>query len=226
MARVFNGSSQYLSASSTLLTNEPIDMVSMVNSDTIASAQGAIALGNNGANGHFASALRGDVASDPAEAIKQSDAAASSGARTGVGYSLTTWYGLGSSFISDASRSVWLNGANKASDGGSISDPSPDFISIGCIRRSSAVQLFDGSLAEAYILDANMGDTVHGVCGLGYSPIWSMPISNIRGWYPLQADNNNRVAGGYPDLTASGSPTDGAHPFNVVYPRINGLITL
>jgi len=71
-----------------------------------------------------------------------------------------------------------------------------------------------------------MADAVHAVVGLGYSPIWLMPISNIRGWYPLQADNNNRVTGGYPDLTATGSPTDGAHPFNVVYPRINGVITL
>lgn len=226
MARVFNGSSQYLSVSSTLLSNEPIDMVVHGNSDSVTAGQFAISLGNNGANGGYALAFRGDVASDPFQAWKFDDAGAGGSGATSAGFSATTWYVASNSFISNTSRAVFLNGGSKGTDTTNTPDPTPDYVTIGALRRNALSLYFDGSLAEAYLLDANMADAVHAVVGLGYSPIWLMPISNIRGWYPLQADNNNRVTGGYPDLTATGSPTDGVHPFNVVYPRVNGVITL
>jgi hypothetical protein len=227
MARVFNGSTQYLSASSTLLTNEPIDMTVLANADAATGVYTALSLGNSGAaTGIYASNMRGDVASDPTETIKQSDAATNGIARTSTGFTAATWHALGSTFISDTSRATFIDGGSKVSDTTNVADPTPDYITIGASRRSALANYFDGSIAEAYILDANMSDAVHASVALGYSPIWSAPLGNVRGWYPLQNDNNNRMAGGYPDLTATGSPTDVIHPFNVVYPSINGLITM
>lgn len=224
MARVFNGSSQYLSASSTLLTNEPIDFVLSVNSDSVTVGQVALSLGNNGASGFIIVSLEGTVGGDPIRILKQSDAAAN-GFASSAAYSASTWYNLGATLISDTSRAIYLNGT-KTADTTNVADPTPDFITIGALRRSSVSAYMDGSIAETYILDANMSDANHAVVALGYSPIWSYPIGNVRGWYPLQNDNNNRMAGGYPDLTATGSPTDAIHPFNVIYPKINGVITL
>lgn len=226
MARTFNGSTQYLSASSALLTNEPIDFISYGNSNSITAAQASIGIGNNGASGFLSSAFRGDVASDPVEAFKQSDAAANGTARTSSGYAASTWYVLGATFISDTSRASFLNGASKASDTTSVADPTPDFISIGAIRRSSAVQLLSGSVAEAYIMDANLSDAQHALAGKGISPFWLIPGKNVRAWYPLQGHNNNRVRNGYPDLTATGSPTNGTHPARVFRPRINGVMAV
>ena len=225
MARVFNGSSQYLSGSSTLLSNELIDFVIHANSDTITASQCSMGLGDSAAAEYYALYMRGDVASDPLQAIKRMSGT-SGAAASSAGYAATTQYIIAASFISNTSRAVFLNGASKGTNATSVNDPSPDFVSIGALRINAIFDYFDGSLAESYFLDTNMSDADHAVVALGYSPIWSYPLSNIRGWYPLQADNNNRVTGGYPDLTATGSPTDGAHPFNVVYPRINGVITL
>ena len=225
MARVFNGSSQYLSASSTLLTNEPIDFVCHATSTSSAAAQRTFSLGNNAASGVFTGGFRGDLAGDTIDTLKQNDAGTAANSQS-TGYSINTWYVLGHSFISDTSRASFINGGTKATDTTSVSDPTPDFIALAVTLRSTPSGYLSGSEAEAYFLDVNMSDTVHAIVGLGYSPIWSIPISNVRGWYPLQNDNNNRMAGGYPDLAATGSPTDAIHPFNVVYPSINGLITM
>lgn len=226
MARTFNGSSQYLSASSTLLTNEPIDMVIHGKSNSTTAGQFAISLGNNGTNGGIAFAFRGDVASDPLQAWKFDDTGVGGSGVTSAGFSASTWYVGSSTFISNTSRSVFLNGASKGSDTTNAPDPTPDFITLGALRRSTLSLYFDGSLAEAYILDVNMTDANHAVFGKGYSPLWIVPIKNVRAWYPLQRHNSNNVRNGYPaDLTATGSPTTSSHPFNVVYPRIGALIT-
>lgn len=227
MARTFNGSTQYLSGSSTLLTNEPIDFVIYGNADIVTAAMDAIALGNNGASGAATASFRGDIASDPVEARKQDDGAAATGAaRTSAGFSASTWYVLSATHISNTSRASFLNGGSKGTDTTSVSDPTPDFISIGALRRSAIANYFDGSLAEAYVLDTNMTDAQHALAGKGISPFWIIPGKNVRAWYPLHGHNNNRVRNGYPNLTATNSPTNGTHPARVLRPRINGVITV
>ncbi len=228
MARVFNGTTQYLSGSSTLLSNEPIDMFAYQNSDTVTQYNTVVMLGNSGsANGAYGLFAGGSVAGDPFDSVKQDDSAVATGtARTASAFLAATWYTISGTFISNTSRAVFMNGANKATNATSTNDPTPDYISIGAFKTNAVSSYMDGNISEVLVLDANCTDEVHASFGLGYSPIWSMPISNVRGWYPLQADNNNRMAGGYPDLAATGSPTDVIHPFNVVYPSINGLITM
>lgn len=227
MARVFNGTTQYLSASSTLLTNEPIDIVAFFNADIITSNLTAVSLGDGGAAlGTYALQARGDVASDPVYAGKLNDAGAAGLAASSAGFSASTWYVGGASFISNTSRSAFLNGASKGTDATNITDPTPDFISIGAQRRSTVANYFDGSVAEAYVLDVNMTDAQHALAGKGISPFWLVPGKNVRAWYSLHGYNNNRVRNGYPDLTATGSPTNGTHPARVLRPRINGVMAV
>lgn len=225
MARTFNGSTQYLTASSTLLSSEPIDMVSHFRSTTIATSQCVVSLGDSVAGEYFSLYVRGATAGDPISAIKRMSGVLGA-SNTSTGYSANV-YSVGSvTYISDTSRASFIDGGSKGTDITSVSDPSPDFVSIGVLRVLTNFDYFSGDIAESYILNANMSDSVHAVVTLGYSPIWCMPISNIRGWYPLQNDNNNRMAGGYPDLSPVANPTDAIHPPNVIYPRINGVMTI
>jgi hypothetical protein len=202
-------------------------MVIFGNADVITASNFALAIGNNGTYGGYSVEFRGDVASDPFEARKQADGALTAGpARTSAGFSATTWYVLSGSFISDTSRAAFINGANKGTDTANLADPSPDYISIGALVRSTVTDYFDGSLAEAYVLDVNMSDALHASAGKGVSPFWLVPGKNIRAWYPLQGNNSNRVRNGYPALTATGSPTNGTHPARVLRPRINGVMAV
>ena len=225
MARTFNGSSQYLSASSTLLSNEPIDFVIFANSNSTTAAQTAFSLGNSGAaTGAFAITFEGATAGDPVRVFKQSDAGVN-GFASSAAYSGSTWYAVGNTFISDTSRAVFLNGT-KTADTTNVADPTPDYITIGAMRRSTVGGYFSGTIAEVYVLDANMTDAQHTLAGKGISPFWLVPGKNVRAWYPLQGHNNNRVRNGYPDLTATGNPTNGTHPARVMRPRINGVMAV
>ncbi len=227
MARVFDGSTQYLSAASTLLTNEPIDMVCFGNTDSDTAVQRLIGLGDGAAtSGLFSLGFQGNIAGDPIRGQKINDAAAQANADTSVSFTINTWYVASCSFISDTSRSSFNNGGSKGSDATNISDPTPNFISVGAAVRSVVNLFFDGSLAEAYVLDANMTDAQHGAAGKGISPFWLVPGKNVRARYPLQGHNNNRVRNGYPDLTATGSPTNGIHPARVLRPRFNGVMAV
>lgn len=225
MARRFvRASSQRISGSSTLLQNEPIDFVAHFFTTQTNDYQVAICLGNNGAAGSYELAAAMHVAGDPVAGQKWSDGGASDRADK-AGVSINTWYVGAASFITNTSRAAYLDGS-KATNTTSIADPTPDFLTIGARRINAIAEAFDGDIAEAYMLDYNQSDSQHAARGKGYSALWDVPIKNVRGWYPLLRDDNNRMANGYPDLTPTGSPTFTSHPPKVIHPRIGALITL
>jgi hypothetical protein len=228
MAIEFNGSSQYLSASSTLLAAEPIDIICHGNPDINTTYAVALSLGNNGVDGSYRHVFDGSTGGDPIRGSKESDAGAIGNADSSTGFSTATWHVAGTSFISDTSRAAYKDGGSKGTNATNAADPTPDFFTIGALRRSSVSNYFDGKLAEAYVLNANMSDAQHAARGKGFSALWDVPVKNVRGWYTLlrTTDLNNRMGGGYPALTATGSPTQAAHPSKVIYPRLGGLITL
>lgn len=229
MSRVFNGSSQYLSVLSTLLSNEPIGMFAWANSNSIANSQDVISLGDGSlASGAYVLRFAGATAGDPIQAIKNDDAGTGAViASSATGYSASTWTAGGANFGSDTSRDAYINGGGKGSNTTSRADPTPNYITIGALRRSTVVGYFDGSIAEAFIFDAIPTDAQHALLAKGVHPIEAaIVLSNIRGWYPLMGDDNNRMAGGYPNLSPTASPTFGSHPSNPIYPRIGGLLFL
>lgn len=222
MAREFNGSNQYLSASSTLLTDEPIDMLCYFWSDNITATVNLVSLGNNGASGYYRLAPRGAAGGDPLSSTKANDAGTGANADATLAYSANAWQSAWASFISNTSRAAGINGGNKGTDTTSITDPTPDFVTLAALRINAVSQHLDGRLAETYILDANLTDAQFTAFGLGISPFWFMPVANIRAWYPLLGNDNNNMANGYPDLTPTNSPTQVEHPANIFFPQIGG----
>lgn len=227
MARTFNGSSQYLSGSSTLLINEPIDIVIYANANTVTKYNTLIGMFNTGGtDGGYALYQEGTAASDPVSAYKENDAGTGGNARNSSGYTAGVWNVISGTFVSDTSRSSFFNGATKTTNATNVTDPTPNNISIGASVNSAVALYNDGLAAEAYVLDVNMSDANHARAGIGISPFWLVPGNNVRAWYPLNSNNSNRVRNGYPNLTATGSPTNGTHPARVFRPRINGVITV
>lgn len=229
MAIDFNGTTQYLSASSTLLLDEPIDLIAHASTDNNTAVQGIVSINNTGAaNGWFALTSRGDLGGDPVSASKTNDAGGGNAALTSSGFSLTTWEVYAAAFLSNTSRAVYINGGSKGTDATNVTDPTPNSISIGAIVTNALLYGYDGRAAEVYVLNVNMSDSQHAARGKGYSALWDVPIKNVRGWYPLlrTTDLQNRMANGYPTLTATASPAQASHPSKVIYPRIGALICL
>lgn len=221
----FNGTNQYFSEASTLLTNEPIDMFIFAKSNDAAAVQTLISLGNNGASGLYRLALQGNLGGDPVRVLKQSDAGAAGAADSSAGYSTGVWAKAWASFISNTSRAAGIDGGNKGTDATNVADPTPDFISIGATRVNAISAYANASLAHGYVFDVNLTDDQFAALSLGISALCNIPIANIRGWYPLIMDGRNSVANGYPDLVATNSPTQGDMP-PVFLPSIGGRISI
>lgn len=226
MARTFDGTT-YVSGSSTLLSNEPICFFCWANPDNITTSYVVMALGNNGATGSYSLQFAGAVASDPVRALKDNDAGSGAViAATSSGYT-AAWYAAAAQFGSDTSRDAFLSGANKGSNTTSRTDPTPDFVAIGTLLRNAASQTFSGDVAEAFILDVIPTDTQHTLLAMGIHPLYAgIPAVNIRGWYPLLGDDNNRMGGGYPNLSQTGSPTFSSHPPLVIPPRLGSRCSM
>lgn len=221
MAYEFNGSTQYFSVGSTLLTDEPITLLAHGNSDSATVAQAALSLGNNGANGYYFLQWQGNVASDPIRGSKANDAGSTANVDS-IGYTADAWHIGAVSFVTNTSRKSFINGGTKGSNTTSITDPTPDFITVGALRTGAVANYFDGELAQSCFLNVDMTDAQHGYVGKGIAPHWYIPIKNIRGYFPLISGGMNRMASGYPDLTATNSPTRTPNPPKVMYPKING----
>lgn len=229
MAIEFNGSSQYLSVNSALLTDEPIDMLGHFNSDSSAVTQTLVALSDNaGVNGEYSLLPAGAVAFDPIRVIKRNDAGTGGIFDTTTGYTAGTWHVGAASFISDTDRAAYIDGGSKQTNFSNVSNPTNDNLSIGARVHSSVDLFFDGKIAEIYVLNTNMNDAKHAVRAKGYSALWDVPIKNVKGWYTLlrTTDLQNRMGNGYPTLTATATPTRASHPSKVIYPRIGALICL
>jgi len=230
MSYDFNGSSQYASGSSTLLTDEPIDMFACGYSDTVAAQQAAVNLGHSGAtSGQYKLYWDGTSASDPIYAQKQNDAGTQTGNSNSIGFTASTWYRSSASFISDTSRASYINGGTKSTNTTSVADPTPDYVTVGARRTSAVAEYFDGKLHGAVIASANGSDTVHAGFGKGISPLSNIPLASIRGWYPMLVDVNNHVTttGNYPNLTLTGSPSLSTTNDPLCgYPRIGSRLTL
>ena len=229
MSYDFNGSSQYASGSSTLLTNEPIDIFTCARPDVDTTDTVVVSLGNNGANGHYGAYFDGTTANDPTGAIKISDAGAIGFAADSADFAANTYYRKSVSFISDTSRASYRDGGNKATNTTNIADPTPDYVTVGALRINAVSKYFDGKIHGAVIASANGSDTVHAGFGAGISPLSNIPLASIRGWYPMLVDANNHVTttGNYPNLTLTGSPSLSTTNDPLCgYPRIGSRMTL
>jgi hypothetical protein len=229
MSVEFNGSDQYCSESSSLLTNEVIVMVAYARSTDVTAAQTVLALGNNGASGRFEMAFLGSAAGDPIRGIKENDAGSSAQANSTSGYSANTWHSAIVAFLGNSSRAAYIDGGDEGTNTTSITDPTPDYITVGARRVNAVSNYFSGDVAEVCILDVSLTAAQIEAHGQGFSIVHMVPLANIRGWYPMFREYRNRVGNGYPNLTptggGSGPPSFTAHPPQYIPPRINARMS-
>lgn len=211
MAISLNGSSQYASKAGAVASNEPFLMLIWGNPDIITAQLTAMSLGNNGATGIWWLATRGATAGDPVSALKQDDVGSDSVfADSAAGFVSGAWQLFTAMFISDTSRNARLDGANEGTDATAGTDPTPDFTTIGAIRRGSVIQHFDGLLAEGLMADVEPTEKEYLRLASGIRPRYWRPDHHLAYW-PLLDDANDKSGNGH-NLTETGAPTYTTHP--------------
>ena len=238
MARVFNGSTQYLGRDGSFaITSYPFTLSAWIYLDNV-TANHAI-LGFNSTTQAINSTCLiyalGGVAGDPVAAYV-AEGATEQRVDSTTGFSANTWHHVCGVFASATSRTIYLDNGGSASGSTSIT---PTFANVNRVNIgswysdvSNAQLLFlAGRVAYASVHAAaltadeiaDLGRKLNGVpCGV--HPIRIRPESLVACW-PLggfHGDDDRDIFGQY-DLTASGGPTFDESP-PVVYPT-GGIIT-
>jgi hypothetical protein len=156
MAYEFNGTNQSMQTATIPVSAPPLTMACWFNSDSITALQTAIQIRSTtvGQRPYMALYLRGDVAGDPIQAAIW-DGVFFSAVNSTSAYSTNTWRHACGVFTSTASRTIYLDGGNSATntDNRAVT-PQEIRIGVSLDGNSSPVGYLDGELSEVGIWNA------------------------------------------------------------------------
>jgi len=201
VARLFDDSAlDNLANTVGLVSNEPITQAGWFNTNDLTVNQTIISNGNNGVSGFYRMLVLGTSVDDPLRGSKQDDGAVSANVETSTSVSINTWsYGL-LVFTSNTSRTISLDGAGVVTNITNIpNDPTPDFTSIGVLRRTTDTQFFSGLMAHCAIWITAIPDTMRSALANGVNPfairndalVMYAPINGLESPEPDYAGQNN-----------------------------------
>ncbi len=215
MARLLNGSSdQLVNATTPGATTPPLTLAAWFKPDIATARMSVIGLDNTGSsNSWFHLELQGDQVGDPL-AARQSGDIGDNAALSTTGFSTAAWQHGCAVFASNASRAVYLNGANKGTNTGNSGSggAAPNQTSIGKLQGSfGSFQRFDGAIAELAVWNAALTDEEAAALAKGVSPLLIRPASLVF-YAPLLAGASpEQDLRGRRELTVTGA-TAADHP--------------
>lgn len=176
MALSLNGTSSYIGATSTPVTGPPFTMACWFNplSDSLGGV--IMSIGNSAAADRFQLGANGDQPNDPITFYAQQGA--SNATASATGYLLNTWQHAAAVCSGNASRSIFRNGAQKATNTTSIIPASVNSILIGA-RWSAGARgaFFNGRVAEVGIWNVALTDDEVVSLSKGFAPYLIRPGS-------------------------------------------------
>lgn len=206
--------SNYYSRTGAVLTTPPITMACWFNIPNITTSGTLMGLGNDGGSGFFQVSAAGAVAGDPIRAQTQTDGGTASASDTGVGFSANVWNHAAGVFASTTSRTAYLNGTAATTDTTSVANPTPDFTSIGVLRRSTIAAACPSTtlIAEAAIWSAELSADDIASLAAGFSPRMVRADALVAYWPMVNADSPAPEFVGVQEMTMTGTITTGDHP--------------
>jgi hypothetical protein len=153
MAYEFNGTNQSMQTATVPVSAPPLTMACWFNSDSITASQTAIQIRSTTVVGrpYMALFLRGDVAGDPIQVAIWNGASFSAASSTSA-YSTNTWHHACGVFTSTASRTIYLDGGNSATNTDNrLVTPQEIRIGVALDGNSFPASYLDGELTEVGI---------------------------------------------------------------------------
>jgi len=215
MARIFNGTNQYMKRDSVVIADYPCSMSCWFKADNITTTGVLMICSHLSDNDNYCLIYAaGTVSGDPLIA-RSSKPGLGANAQTTTGYTAGVWHLATAVFASSSSRSIWLNGSGKGTDTTSIAlDLSLDRFAIGVHYRPDIEAYFAGSIAEACVWNVALTDSE--VASLYLNGIGAKPTSvrpdKVVAYNKLLNNDGDIDWWGQNNLTAVNSPTYGDHP--------------
>lgn len=231
MARIFNGTSHYLRVAPAVRNALPITLSAWVKPD-------------RSATGLFCAVSQSDEAtanSYSSNSVYGLDGTVFARCRMGSGTNFdatttdvaptNTWVHIAAVFVSDISRTVYLNGGSKVTtttDAGTFT-ANYDSLTIGALRRTTVADYFKGKIHSASVWGSALTDAQIAQLALGADPTVVDSANLLGNWSDLGRTLVGSVGGTLVDIIGS-TTTDNDTPFGVaerrpvyVLPSITGL---
>jgi hypothetical protein len=211
MSYQFNGTTQYLSTTSSPITTGTGDvtLACWFNSASNTASQALMVIDRIDALGRYILSANGDLAGDPVVANSGNNTTVRS-AQTTTGYTVNQWAHAAGVFSGASSRTAYINGGSSGvnTDTHSFSG-SPDRLRVGALFYTSINSPINGIIAEAAIW--NVALTADEIASLanGFTPDQIRPQS-LRFYAPL-VRNLQDLRGGLA-ITNNNAATVATHP--------------
>lgn len=219
MARDFDGSADYLTVSSAVITAYPATLAAWFKTSSFASGNYFFQFGNTG-NAARRAGLN-FFTSGEAEASVRDDTNTRTYRTTNVA-STNTWAHIAGTFTSSSTIKAFLNGDGAGSYASALTATWPTFnnTTVGGLRRSSNTYSI-GSVAEAAAWNVVLSDQELLELASGHSPLMVRPQSLVAYWplfgrFGAAGDEEDWVGGN--TLSQTSSPAIVDHP-RIIYPR-------
>lgn len=208
MAYEFNGSSQYISADVAVVSGTPCTFSANGRCTRLTLYNTAFSQGNSADAAKSAQLVWAGTDSGDPIATYVTDGT-SVFARTTAAYTTNVWHSGVSVFAGTTSRSVFIDGANKATNTSSKAFPTVDRTVIGATIQSTARNYFSGRICECAIWDVDLTDAEVTSLARGFKPYRIRPQSLVF-YAPLIRNIADSV--GAVVLTNNNTATVADHP--------------
>ena len=133
-------------------------------------------------------------------------------ASTSTGVTIDTWHHVAGAEISTTSRSAWIDGGSKGTDGSTESPSGADRTAIGMARDSTPSRETSGNIAHVAVWDVVLSDSEIATLAEGISPLRVRRGSLIAYW-PVNGVHSPEIdiVGGL-SLTINGTPSQDFEP--------------
>lgn len=179
MAYDFDGTDDYIEATSAVLTAAPLTLACWFNSDSATVSQALLSLSSANGQNRFILQAAGAATGDPVRAITTA-ANAGSNADSPTGYTANTWHHAAATFQSSSHRRAFIDGVGGTAE---TTTRLPDQINstrIGhTIVASARGQFTNGRIAEACIWNVALDDAEIASLADGYRPSLIRPSAIV-----------------------------------------------
>lgn len=210
MSYVFDGSGSANLNAAAPLADTPVSMACWFKVAADGFGHALMCLGNESDSEIFRLSASFDIGGDPVVFRAVTAGGTTSNVSTSAGATLDTWHHAGCVALSDWSRAVYLDGANKGSVGsGTRTIAGATRLAIGAMFQNGSYSVdTQGKIAHAAVWNIDLGDADWAALGAGANPLTIQPDHLVRYW-ALTEDLIDDVVGAV--LTNGGGVTfDGA----------------
>lgn len=185
---VLNGTNAYASRTSALLTAAPISAFMWAKLDASVSGSTVYHMWSMGQSYSINNVFAGSFEQDAGNGVLSAwaftrDASAWSGAKSPAAIPHSTWLAIGQTFASATSRSVYVNGGDKATNTASRVPSGINRFSIGALLRNVVANYFKGKIAHAAFWNVALTDQDHADLAAGALPS-EVKGANLVAYYP------------------------------------------